>query len=277
MSSNSSLYDKLMRSKNTPDGELRRLLEFHIDRPTDVLKEESDRVFSALNSHYGVAGPVYIQYLMKEMDKLPELFAAIQDRVDKSLNLDQSDRFYSKVLTLIFMGGRIAKTLGLHHIDINRVFHYAIRNIASIKKDVLDAVVSDSTSAALEAISSYVNENISNVLVINSPRAMEPLPVPINTQFRGPLKMRYEPDTKELWIAGPLLRDYLVKRQVDMRRLINILSAAKIMKHDGTAVSKRLGAGALSNMDIGSVRCYCIDTSVANFDVLTPSAPAAAA
>lgn len=277
MSSNSSLYDKLMRSKNTPDGELRRLLEFYIDRPSEVLKEESDRVFAALNDNYGLAGPVYIQYVMREMHKLQELYNAIQISVDNALGFDQSDRFYSRVLTLIFMGGKLAKTLGLHNIDVGRVFRYAMANMGAVKKDVLDAVSAEGAHSALEAISGFVNYNINNILVINSSRSGEALPTPVNTQFRGPLKMRYEPDTKELWIAAPALREYLVERQVDMRRLISILSKEKILKHDGMAVSKRLGAGALSTMDMGAVRCYCVDGTVAQIDVAPAPTIAAAA
>ena len=264
-SSNSSLYDKLIRSKNTPDGELRRLLEFHIDRPSNINKEESDKVFSALNYNYGLAGPVFIQYVLRNQHELQKLFAAVQHRIDKSLGLDQSDRFYSKILTAIFSGARIAKSLGLHDIDINRVFAYAINSVQSIKREVI-APVADSVMTVNEALSTFINENVAYTLIVNSQKRGEPIPVPINQHFRGPVKMRYEPDTKELWIAASALRDYFVERQVDIRQAMRTLTQNGVLKNEGVTITKRIGAGALGSFATGGVRCYCVDGEIMDID-----------
>lgn len=256
MSSNSSLYDKLARHKSTSDGELRRLIELRITRPIEVTKQESDAVFGILVENYGVAGPVFIQYVMKNKDKVIAQFKKIQQKVDTDLNLDQSDRFYSTVLACAFTAGSIATKLGLLSIDIARVYQYALTTIASIRQDVIQPA-SNTEAAAEETLSLYINENVNNALVVNGLRAAMPQ-APIR-EPRGPLRIRYEPDTKELWIPATALRDHFVGRQVDFQQAIKTLTAKGFMKNSGAASTKRIGAGAVGGFEAMGMRCYCFD------------------
>ena len=168
-------------------------------------------------------------------------------------------------LPIFFSGARIAKSLGLHDIDINRVFEYAINSVQSIKREVI-APVADSVMTVNEALSTFINENVAYTLIVNSQKRGEPIPVPINQHFRGPVKMRYEPDTKELWIAASALRDYFVERQVDIRQAMRTLTQNGVLKNEGVTITKRIGAGALGSFATGGVRCYCVDGEIMDID-----------
>jgi len=256
-SSNSSLYDKLGRLKSTSDGEMRRLIELRINRPVAVTKAESDAVFSALSENFGLAGPIFMQYVMNNRETVLALLNKIKLRIDTDLNLDQSDRFYSVVMACAFAAATIAKKLKLFDIDIARVYTYALETLAAIRKEVIQPS-SNTEMAAQEALMHYINENLNCTIIINSTVAGNMIAAPILSP-RGALRLRYEPDMQELWIPAAALRDCFVNRQIDSRQGIEELTKAGIMKYEGAASTKRIGAGAVGNFSSMGVRSYCIN------------------
>lgn len=256
MSSNASAYDKLTRLKDTADGEMRRLIELRITRPIEVSKAESDAVFRQLLNNYGVAGPKFIEYVLQNQEAVIDQFNVLQAHLDKDLQLDQSDRYYSKVSACILAGGQIANQLGLINYDLDALYVTLKKVLRGIKDEVLNTV-DDFDAVAQEGLTSFVNENINNTLVVDSIGVDNLPPIPIQHP-RGPLRMRYEPDTQELWIPSALLRDFFVTRQVDYRMAIQSLKSLGILKYKGVIMTKRIGAGAIGNYSATSVRCFCV-------------------
>lgn len=257
-SSNSSLYDKLTRLKGTPDGELRRLIEIRISRPEDISKAESDEVFGSLNDHYGVAGPAYIKYILSNMAEVVALVRSFQNKFDEALNLDQSDRFYSIVCACIFAGASISSTLGLHSIPIVPVFDFAVKQLGTIRTEVV-LPVSDFNNIASEALAFFLSENLPYALVVNR-TGMNGIPaMPIHTP-KGALKFRVEPDTDELWIAASTLKDFLTDRQIDSRQAIKEFVHKGYLKN-ANSTAKRITAGAIAGLEGGVLRAYCFKAS----------------
>jgi uncharacterized protein (DUF927 family) len=263
-SGNASATDVLQQYKSTADGELRRVLEIAVPKYTGASKQEIDAVFKQLSSNYGVAGPVYIEYVLKNTDSVRNLLTKMQAKVDAALNLDQADRFYSSILTCAFVGALISQRLGLHDITINRVYEFALalveQNRASAKADL-----GDPTIIAQETLAAFINENVNNALVapLWSPSGVPERPA---ITPKGPLRMRYDPDTRELSIAVPEFRRFFSARQVDVKDSVHHLNMAKIMKHDGKSHSVRLGAGAVGGLSGIPVRCYVFDGNAIGID-----------
>jgi hypothetical protein len=265
-SSNSSMYDKLLRLKSASDGELRRVLEFRVTRSDEVTKAESDAAFARLGNNYGLAGPVFIKYVLHNKEKVVEIIEQLRHRLDADMELDQSDRFYSVCLACAFAGAQIARDLGLHNIVISRIYKFATLAVRDIKTNVIQQAT-DTRHLAQETLMTYINENTNYTLVINSTRRGEIPAAPLNVGgFRGPVRMRYEPDTKELWIPTAALRDFFVSRQVDFRQAVADLTRSGMLKRGGVSTPKRLGAGALGSFESAGVRCYCIDGEAAGLD-----------
>lgn len=256
-SSNSSIYDKIARLKMAPDGEVRRVLEFQVNRPVDVPKAESDRLFSLLGSNYGVAGPVFLKQVLRNMEQIKALLRSTQIELDAKFKFSQADRHLSKIFATAFTAGVICKDLGLLNFDLDRLRTYAEGVINGIRTHVTDPF-SDPKSIAQETLAAYIHENVSNTVVINAAGSSGMPPAPI-TIPRGQLKMRYEPDTNELWISTADFRKFLVDRQVSVREALAGLTSQGFLKHDGVGRPKRLGSGVLGGFDSVSMRCYCFD------------------
>jgi hypothetical protein len=252
-SSNSSLYDKLGRLKATADGELRRLIELRITRPLTITKAESDQIFGKLQHNFGLAGPLFVQHVMRDMEKSCAFTLGVQAQLDRLLNNQQQDRYYSMVGACAIAGGHIAKELGLHDIPVEPVLNYLLTTLNGIQTDVLTPA-SDTSNIAVEALSTYMSENLHNALVVNGNRIGNVAPM---ARFlpRGPLKFRFEPDTGLVWIPSTAFRGHLTDRQIDVRSAMSDLAAAGYAVAAGSTM-KRIAAGALEGLDSSAVRCY---------------------
>ena len=278
-SSNASCYDKLNRLKATADGEIRRLIEIPFSRPMYIDKAVSDRVFGQLNHNYGIAGPLYVQYIMRNKTEIIEQAERIKPLIDTKLKLDQSDRFYSVLLTCVYMAAKITADMDILNYNTADLFSYAMELVAEIRKDVV-APVSDLSQVAKEALGDYIAANINNALVINSPRNGVPQAGTIAP--KGRLMMRYEPDTHELWVPCTELRGFLISKQIDVRQAMHDMAEAKILhkrsiETPGFGVAKRMLAG--TSLTAPAVRCYCFDGKALDLsiDAFSPESPAAPA
>lgn len=263
-SSNASMVDKLAQLKSTADGELRRVLEIEVPKISIMSKTEVDALFTLMAENYGVAGPIFIQYVIANRDSVLDMLITTQTQIDGELKLDQADRFYSCILTCAFVGGAIAKKCNLWDIDIPRIYQYAL-GLVDENKLAQIASVGDPLTVAQETLSAYILENVNNALVINS-NVRGAIPQAPIVSPRGALRMRYEPDTKELFITSAEFRAFFTKKQVDVRESLRHLAEAGIVRNNGRAEVKRIGSGAVGGMSGLNVRCYAFDGKAMGID-----------
>jgi uncharacterized protein (DUF927 family) len=90
-SSNASFYQKLSSLKNSPDGEMMRLLEYSIGY-TDVIEPHiAKQMFDhQLKENYGHAGDIYATWLVNNLEEAVDTLKAIQAKIDKELKLERN-------------------------------------------------------------------------------------------------------------------------------------------------------------------------------------------
>ena len=256
-SSNASFYEKLGSLKNTPDGESVRLLEYKIE-PNDVIgvargKEMFDH---QLNDNYGHAGEIYLSWLVNNLEEAKALVKKVQARIDREVQFTARERFWSAVAACNIAGGLIAKGLELHNYDIARVYEWLKGMLGEMRVDVKPPQTSPVT-----ALGEFINSHINNALVVNGEvdarSSMVPLPL---WEPRGELLIRYEPDTKHLFVAAKQFKDFCVKNQTNYKNLLKQLGDLKIFLE---ATNKRMSKG----MKVVSppVRVLKFDASVSEF------------
>jgi hypothetical protein len=272
-SGNSSVVDKLQQIKATANGELNRILELSVPRYTGATKEKIDAVFSKLEHNYGVAGPVFIDYVLRNKKKVIALLKQIQAQIDADLNLNAADRFFSCIGACAIAGALIAQKLGLHNIDIPRIYKYLLEAIESNRANIR-ATSGDADQVAQETLATFLNENVRNALVANSVTKSGAPEAPSVTPA-GPLRLRYYPDIQELVIPVGEFRKFFSERQVDVKDALTRLHASGFMKHEGKSHPIRIGAGALGGMAGILTRCYVFDAKALGIDAaqFTPPTP----
>jgi len=256
-SSNASFVEKLEQLKSTPDGELMRLIEYKLEYSnaidTDVAKQLFD--FDLLQN-YGHAGPIFIDYVIKNMDEVRKLCAAMQSKLDRELNLTQRERFWSAQAASILTAAKITTQIGLVIWDFKALYEFVCNLIRSLRAEVSPPALDVSAT-----IGDYINRHMQNVLVVKDGvdlrSNMAALP---KLEPRGELLIRYEPDTQLLFLSAKAFKNDCVVTQVNYRDTMKQLEARGILKANAV---KRLSKG----MKISSPGVYCLvlDCKVSDF------------
>lgn len=256
-SSNASFYERMGILKTSPDGEMMRLLEYKIDYhsaiPTDYAKQMFDH---QLMENYGHAGSIYIQWLLNNLEDAKATLKVVQAKIDRELKLTQRERFWSAKVAANITGGMIARRLKIIDWDMKRIYEWATGMIHETRQDVEPPHTS--TSAIL---GDYLNRHIHNILVVNGAvdkrSNIEAVP---DLEPKGPLYVRFEPDTKRLYVDYKHLREECVRTQINFKSfLADMKKSGAYIKAD----NKRLSKGMRVNTP--SVYCIEFDTSVSDF------------
>ena len=237
-SSNASMAEKLSLIKQFADGEIMRLLEYRIDRTNNISKSDAYKLFEGgLLNNYGLAGPIYIEYLVKNLPKAVDLARDIQEHLDTKAGLNSRERFWSAVISCNIAGAQIAHHLRLIDLDIPRVLAWASNDLVDILRDQIIEPEID----FMGVLGGFLNANRGHILVVNGAQdarnSITPLPI---VEPRYELTTRLEPDTEILYVFSKAIRNYCAREQIIFKDLVRDLKDKGI--HQGT-VRKRLAKG----------------------------------
>jgi hypothetical protein len=236
-SANASFYEKLGVAKNTPDGESMRLLEYKIEPNSVIDVQEGKQMFDhQMRENFGHAGDIYIQWLVNNLEEAVALMRKVQARLDREVQFSQKERFWSGVAACNIAGGLIAANLGLHDYDMKAVYEWLKGMLGEMRHEIQAP-----TSTPVTILGEFVNAHINNALVVNGEvDARSNLQAMPMLEPRGELLIRYEPDTKELFIAAKQFKDFCVKHQINYKTTLKELGTANIYVE---GMNKRMSKG----------------------------------
>ena len=245
---NTSIIERIRMKKENPNAEAQRILEVRVEKmfTGSSSKEETDDFSRALGKCYGHAGPVFVQYVINNLDEVKRLIREIQIRIDKKAGLSSENRFWSVHATLTLAGAIIAKQLGLIRFDIPALTDWTVSMLLENKAKAHDMAVSIE-----QTLNEYVNEHIDNILRIKSTSdlrkidgtAMESIILP-EAVPRNKLVARYETDIKKLYLVPKPLRLWCGEQQINYGAFINDL----VEKLGAKRMKMRLSKGTQLNM-----------------------------
>jgi hypothetical protein len=219
--SNASMTDKLESLKSTAEGELMRLMQYRIDPTNNLDKATAKQIFGRLQSNYGHAGGRYAQFLVQNQEECIDTTLKLQIKLDKAVNIETRERFWSGMAASNLAGGMFAHKLGLHDINYKRVFDWSVEEIKSMQGSVRLSFNDYAT-----VVGEFLLKHNLNILVVNKYStskagiAAAPLLMP-----RGALIVRYEPDTKKIFIVRQALKDYCAAKQITFTDLLSGLNS----------------------------------------------------
>jgi hypothetical protein len=227
VTSNALIEEKLYAKKSNPDGEMSRFLEFSWTSGNDLSKLESDEIFAPLDSNYGVAGDVYVQFLIRNLATAVDTLERMGRIIDTKAQLTNRERHWSAMVATHLAGGlmaRQAEVLAFSDDDFTRIVNWIVGELLERKRK---AKVSQGEKASV--LGAFLADHFSNTLIINSSanlRPNSPMQAPIR-EPRGKLCVRYEPDTKKIYVRRSLFRQFCNDRQLSLAEVLNHLHEAK--------------------------------------------------
>lgn len=253
-SSNRRIKDALLTIKSFPEAELMRILEDEIrpdpyDDPT-----WSKAHFGRLMSNYGHAIDPYIKYVAMNLPVVIELLNKVNERIDRAAGIKNTERFWSAGIAIGITGGIIAKNLGLHDIPIEPVIRHAVELIKNTRNSNKEEFAD-----ANDHLGAFLQRHYHEILVINGKTdkrtgiEMGPIREP-----KGQVTIRYEPDTKMLYVVNRAWRDDCGKLFLSYEDTLNPYRKSKALLG---LKKKRMLAGTVAGGSDG-VSALCFDTSL---------------
>lgn len=268
-SSNASFYEKMASLKNSPDGEMMRLIEYKIDYSPAIDVAEAKRMFDhQLKENFGHAGDLYVKWLVENLEEARTTVLGIQAKIDRELKLTQRERFWSAVVAANITGGLIAKNLGLINWDMKAIYKWATDMILSLRVDIKPP-----NSDVMSVVGDYINRHMQNILVVNDDVDRRThMPMLPTLEPRGELLIRYEPDTKKMFLAAKAFKTDCVKFQVNYKDTLQQLEKKGI--YLGT-MNKRLSKGMkIVSPGVHTLIFDCSNTEFISMDnIIKPETP----
>jgi len=266
--SNASFYAKLTSFKNSPDGELMRIIEYNIEYTNAIEPALAKQMFDhQLMENYGHAGVVYIQFLVNNLEYCKQLLAHTQAKIDNELQLQPKERFWSAKVASILTGLKIAKQLGLIDWDLKRIYKWATGMVLDLRQEVKPPATD-----VVSILGDYLNRNLNNTLIVNGnvDRRTNMHSLPIQEPKGGQLLIRYEPDTKKLFFAAKAFRKDCTNSQIDYNDLVKKLKAKGIyVRADTIRLSKGL---QITSMNVHAIEFDCSNSEFIDMDVFVEAA-----
>jgi len=249
---NQPLYDKLQQLKASPDGEVARIIEFDVKRPSGLTREKGMLMFNPFRFNYGHAGPAFIKYFYKigeaEVKKKIEKW---QQRFRSDFGDDVSHRFYESSVAAAFTGGEMANEAGIINIDLEHIYQKVLTDMMEIR----DHAVKIDPSDYKTLLGEFCNMNQSTFLIFDGERM-------INQYDPRQLLGRIEMDTKMYYVSRTEFKKFLATRGISVRKFEYIMSTQGLLVN---TEKKRLGAGWKGGSSFHPVWVYAFkDENVEN-------------
>lgn len=234
--SNQSLYDKLIALKASPDGEMARLIEFHMKKPPQLAKN-SDlgiEIFDKFRFNYGHAGPEFIKYYYGKGEAYARTkVAKWTKRFTLEFGADSAYRFYMNLVGAIFSAGELANEAGILEYDLDRIYNKVISEIIQIRDRTVK--LNDTDYKAL--VSQFYDKHHSGFLIMNEDRVV--------VEPRSALVGRIVIEDRFIYISCTEFKKYLAELQVSAREF------ERAVEQEGILIGKeksRLTTGWRSNI-----------------------------
>ena len=261
-SSNSSIEDKILSINTAAQGELMRLIEIPMVKLWVRPKAEADLLINSMFSNYGLAGEVFMNYVVNNQATVIDLLDKVKQRLEKTAFTTPRERVWTAMASVAITAGLISKSLGLHDIDVSRVSNWA-RDFIRVNTDVINKEeLSGMTD--LDRLGEFLNEHQSNTLIIDG-TATGSNAVVLHENTYQKLSIRIEPDNEVIYITTSALRDWCSRSRIPYKQFLSGLKESNILVD--TTGRKRLTAGtSLTSPAVRVVKIFSEDPTVLGFE-----------
>lgn len=259
-STNNSLLSKLQTENANAEGESMRLFEFRFPK-IEAFGEVAKLVPHVVLQNYGVAGELYIQYLVNNRDRIKVGVRTAIEQTEHAWGMDQRERFWSQAAALSIYGGQLAREAGIIDFDPELVRPWLQDETRRVRKTV-DEGFTDSVSALAE----FLNEHVSERLVVTKLNAN--LVVPSTKPLRE-LSQRFEKDSNVIYISRRRIFDYFSEHHLDYGMIRDDLLARGVLLKNNL----RRTLGADTDLGGGPVQCWMVRTDHPELGGLVDAAP----
>ena len=249
-SSNASIEDRLSIIKLDPQGEMARIIEIYLQTPVPDNVLTAQKIFNKLSDNYGHAGDIFMRYVVPNLEAVTTLWKQVRDKVYGMQDWSQTERFRLNGVICAITAGIITNKLELTNYNISRI----LKSIVKFVKDIGEEMRAKAATA-IDTIGTFISRNAANILIVNDTTIANNLQNRPLKEPRGALVIRYEPDTKRLFISQRDFNLWCAESFLNAREL-----KTQFLSETGRPLisgKKRMGKGW--DADFGPMHVYVIE------------------
>jgi hypothetical protein len=220
MSGNRDYNEILQTLKESPKGEMARLIQFNLKRPPQWEDQsEGRKAVGQFMTNYGWAGPEFIKHLYKVSDH--HIMGKIDfwlDRFTKDFSKNPAFRFYADVVAACMTAGELASDSNVLHFDLEQIYRSVLTDMATGQEKDFKLDLSDYS----QLITEFHYKNIDKFLVFSSDNRCIQEP-------RGELVGRIQGDTG-FFISKNPFKAFLASKQVSEREVVESLERKGVLR-----------------------------------------------
>lgn len=160
---NSSLHNLLSIDNAAGTAGSMRVFEMKMIAQHVHTKAEADEFLRQIHLHYGHIGPVFAQWVIKNLPLVERRVQQLVREIDAAANTTSAERFWSAVIAVVLTAGEIAKALGLISYDIEELKRWAIEDQIPFMRGIIKEEYRD----PLAVLTDYIAEKQGTIIVIN--------------------------------------------------------------------------------------------------------------
>lgn len=244
--SNTSLYDKLGMAKAGNNAHAYRILEVNLKAADSTHAGKIDEARAAIEHNYGIGGRIYLRYIVKNRDKVQDAILAAIRRF--SAGGGNAERFWVAAKAIAYVGGAIAKQLGLHTYNVEKAIKYVDQQLGEARNTLKEV-----EGNPVHLFSHFLQQNLKSILKVRDGK-VDPLTL---DGFFNKMVGRFEQVGSKStlgYISVLAIRDYCKQIGADYSWLTRKMQENKVVKD---IVEKKLGEG--TNAIMGTTKSWVID------------------
>jgi hypothetical protein len=210
---------------------------------------ESQKVFNLISENYGHAGHIYLNYVVPNIGAVQKIWNDTRDYIYSQKKWSQTERYRLNIVVCAIAAGVITNVLGLTNYNLSRITKKMMDLIGKAGDDMRH-----SSLTASSAFAAFINKNINNILSIDSIARTNGLQNEPYIKPKGTLTIRYEPDTKDLFIVSRDFNRWCAENFINAKEMKDMFQEETGLPLE--VIKKRMGTGW--DTDFGPVYAYKI-------------------
>lgn len=263
---NSSLHAMLSTDNAAGTAGSMRVFEIQFKRTTAHTKSEADDYLHELMENYGHIGEVFVTYVIQHQKEVEELVRRVMKWVDKTCDIQPSERFWSSAVASVIVAGLISAKLGLLSFDIEALKSW----IVDKQVPYMRGVVVEEYTNPVGILADYLEHINNNILIVSKSTGFGNAMTMVNKTPNGELLARYDTDERTMWVSRKGFKDYCMRIGANPRKVLEDLSVPKVDDEGRSSrvipsvnVKKVLGAGT----ELAKAQSWCFTINMNNKEV----------
>lgn len=246
VASNHGIINAVARhTEGTDSGGLR---VFEIEAQPIVNKvPDHEALVIPLNENYGVAGAIFIDFIVKNKAAIKQVSDAISEQLQQACRFETKERFWKNAMVTVLTGANVANASGLTRFDITAMQAYLYEALRNMRMNTLTqsytlAGPNAGEGVLAEMMADLRARNMINTNIVPVPQLGRPNNVVmddvIDLQRAGDIWFQHGVDDGRILCRVRAFVSWLVKRKYDPDQVL------KLLKQDYVIYVRKASIGA---------------------------------